>query len=438
MDLRDQAIAIFRSGVESVLPGKLIANFIKLDNNILICNNLAFDLNDFENVYLTGFGKASAAMAKAMEELLGNRVSGGFILTKYGHGSVLKKTVIREAGHPVPDSNGLKGTSEIVRMVQHASDHDLLIVLISGGGSSLLTDLPEDITLEDLIATNRLLILSGADIGEINAVRKHLSCLKGGQLARLAYPATVLALLISDVVGDPTDVIASGPTVPDCSSFQEAWDALDHYDLLEAVPVRVKGHLQKGMAGLHPETVREGDPLLEKTTTVVLGNNATALESCASKAAEMGFDAVILSGKVTGDVNEVADYIYSQMVPYMSEPQKGKTALLFGGEPTVRPTGNGQGGRNQHLALLMASKIEGIKGVTFLSAGTDGTDGPTDATGAVCDGETVSRSQKAGLDIISARNHFDSYPFFEREGGLIKTGPTFTNVMDVMIVLIDK
>jgi glycerate 2-kinase len=438
MDQRKMALGIFKAGVESVLPGNLINNHISLNDNILSLKDVNYDLSVYAHIYLVGFGKASAGMAGAMEAVLGDRITEGHIITKYGHAVPMRNITVTEAGHPVPDENGMAGTWKILEIIKKAKLNDLVIVLISGGGSALLTDLPEGINLEELASLNKLLINSGADISEINSVRKHLSQLKGGQLARLAFPASVLSLLLSDVTGDLPDVIASGPTVPDPSTFGDAIRVLEKYHIESLVPSSVREYLRKGESGFLPETVKETDSCFLRTRNVILGNNKTALGQSKSKAEEFGYDAVIVSNIIGGDVADVARMIFSETTASAKGNHGSKIALLFGGEPTVQHAGNGMGGRNQHLALLMAQKLTGITGITFLSAGTDGTDGPTDAAGAMCDGMTIQNAAEAGINAEEMAQNFDSYHFFKSTGGLIQTGPTYTNVMDLMIILINS
>ncbi|MCX6219543.1 MAG: glycerate kinase [Bacteroidia bacterium] len=434
----EEVIEIYHAGVESVLPVNLVRKSVNLHGTLLTCQSVSLNLSDFRHIYLLGFGKASAAMAVSLEELLGDSVTGGHVLTKYGHAKPLKKCTLTEAGHPIPDQNGVDGTLKIREFAELATAEDLLIILISGGGSALLTDLPEGITLKQLAVLNKLLVNSGAGIQEINSVRKHLSQIKGGQLARFACPAKVLTLLISDVAGDPLDVIASGPTVADPSTFNDAIEVLEKYHLTSSVSVELFDYLKKGQSGHLPETVKESDPGLLNCTNIILGNNYTALEGAKARAVELGYETLILTNRIEGDVNQVADYIYSEIKSSIKSPGMKKRALLFGGEPTVQHHGNGKGGRNQHLALLMAQKIDGVIGITFLSAGTDGTDGPTDAAGAICNGTTIRKAKRLNLNPVQMANDFNSYPFFEATGGLLRTGPTYTNVMDLIVVLIDK
>ena len=438
MDPIEESIEIYKAGVERVLPDNLIRNAVKLDGTFLTCQSVSLDLKDFDHIYLLGFGKASAAMAASMEELMGDSLTGGHVLTKYGHAKPLKKCTLTEAGHPIPDQNCVDGTQKIREFAELATTDDLLIILISGGGSALLTDLPKGVSLEQLTVLNQLLINSSASIQEINSVRKHLSQIKGGQLARLVYPAKILALLISDVAGDLLDVIASGPTVADPSTFSDAIKVLEKYHLISSVSDEIIDYLHNGRSGHLPETVKASDPRLLDCSNIILGNNYTALEGAKSKAEEFGYETIVLSDRLEGDVIHVADYIYSGIRSAIKSPGVKKRALLFGGEPTVQHHGNGKGGRNQHLTLLMAQKLDGIIGVTFLSAGTDGTDGPTDATGAISDGTTIKEAKRLNLNPEQMAHDFNSYPFFEATGGLLKTGPTYTNVMDLIVVLINK
>lgn len=432
-----EVLEIFLSAVESVLPENLIKKNLLVRNGQLSYRDVCIHLADFEHIYLIGFGKASAQMARTMEELLGNWLTGGHILTKYNHSVELKKCSITEAGHPIPDQNGIEGSKKIRELAEKATEKDLILVLVSGGGSSLLTDLPGKISLKELTELNKLLVNSGASIQEINTVRKHLSQLKGGQLARLAYPATLLSFLISDVTGDAPEVIASGPTVQDPTTFEEALQVLQKYQLRPLIAPSILNYLESGKLGEISETVKAGDPSLSCTRNFIVGNNRVALNQAKIKATKLGYETKIISCAVEGDVESVANYLFSEIISCRAIAKKQKTALLFGGEPTVKKTGGGKGGRNQHLALLMAEKLKELTKITFLSAGTDGTDGPTDATGAICDGTTIQRAIKLGLNPAELLANFDSYTFFSKVGGQILTGPTNTNVMDLMILLLD-
>lgn len=435
--LRNNAKEIFLAGVEIVKPDILIPHFVSLENNVLKIENHRFQLAEIRNIYLTGAGKASALMAKAIENILGSRISSGHIVTKYGHAVPLKYAFVTEAGHPVPDENGVKGTENILSIVNKASKDDLVICVISGGGSALLTDIPDGCTLNDLKILTDLLLKSGANINEMNCIRKHLSKVKGGMLSSAAYPARVVSLILSDVIGDPLDVIASGPTAPDPTTFKDAMDIIEKYGIKDKIPAGITKILNEGLNKIRKETLKESDEAFRLTTNLIIGNNKLALKKASKKAEALGYTTKIITDSLHSDVEDVADYIFSKLIKYRNENPEKKSCLLFGGEPTIKITGDGLGGRNQHLALLMAQKINGINGVVFLSGGTDGTDGPTDAAGAIAEPETLKRSEVLGLDINKYISNCDSYNFFRQEGGLIKTGPTQTNVMDLIVVLIN-
>lgn len=435
--LRNNAKEIFLAGVEIVKPDILIPHFVSLENNVLKIENHRFQLAEIKNIYLTGAGKASALMAKAIENILGSRISSGHIVTKYGHAVPLKYAFVTEAGHPVPDENGVKGTENILSIVNKASKDDLVICVISGGGSALLTDIPDGCTLNDLKILTDLLLKSGANINEMNCIRKHLSKVKGGMLSSAAYPARVVSLILSDVIGDPLDVIASGPTAPDPTTFKDALDIIEKYGIKDKIPAGITKILNEGLNKIRKETLKESDEAFRLTTNLIIGNNKLALKKAREKAEALGYATKIITDSLHSDVEDVADFIFSKLIKYRNENPGKKSCLLFGGEPTIKITGDGLGGRNQHLALLMAQKINGINGVVFLSGGTDGTDGPTDAAGAIAEPETLKRSEALGLDINKYISDCDSYNFFRQEGGLIKTGPTQTNVMDLIVVLIN-
>ena len=437
MDHRKLAIDIFLAGVESSKPINLINQFVSINQNVLQIGESALDLSVLQNIYIVGAGKASAAMAQAVESILGSRITGGHIITKYNHSVPLKYITITEAGHPVPDENGTKGTIQLMSIVNKAEIDDLVICLISGGGSALLADVPEGCTLEDLKAVNNILLKSGASIAEINCIRKHLSNVKGGLLAKAASPALVVSLIISDVIGDPLDVIASGPTVPDSSTFSDAISIIRNYKIKDEIPERIYKILIEGFDRKRQETLKESDEILFRTKNIIVGNNILAPNIAKEKAESFGYESQIITNKLNGDVVDVAKYIVEVANRIKEKKNDKKTCLLFAGEPVVKVKGNGLGGRNQHLALITSKLLKDLPGITILSAGTDGTDGPTDATGAVADSLTSANAINLNLDIEEYIKDFDSYNFFKKVGGLIITGPTQTNVMDLMVVLID-
>ncbi len=432
--MKQKAEEIFLSGVQSVLPDQLICNNLNINNNILFIGVKKFNLSDFENVYVLGMGKASALMAKEMENVLGELITDGHVVTKYGHGTELKRISITEAGHPIPDANGIAGTQKILEIARSATKHDIVICLISGGASALLADFPSGASLDDLKRTNELLVASGANIHEINTVRKHLSYVKGGQLAKGMYPATVIGLILSDVVGDSLDVIASGPTVADTSTFADAKLVIDKYKLL--LPAPIAQYIENGLNGSVPETPKTKDTIFERVYNFLIGSNRIALNAASKKAKELGFEPYIVTDALQGDVLDVAQYILQSIKKFK---QTGKPlCLLFGGEPTINVLGNGVGGRNQHLALYLATQVAGQENIVILCAGTDGTDGPTDAAGAVIDGKTLSSALVNNIHPEKYLSNSDSFHFFQQVGGHIVTGNTGTNVMDMIVVLVNN
>jgi len=433
--MRKEAEQIFLAGVDSVLPDKLIDRQIRREGDLLMVAENRFHLSRLRHIYLLAAGKAAALMAKETEKSLGYLITDGQVITKNGHGVPLERLTLTEAGHPIPDCHGVGATQQMLDIAQKAGKDDLVICLISGGASALMADYPEGATLEDLKKVNELLVRCGADIAEINTVRKHLSAVKGGQLARTAAPAQVVSLILSDVIGDRTDVIASGPTVADSSTFADALAVIGKYALGEQFPVPMLMHLRRGSEGLIPETPKPGDPSLLKVQNHVIGSNRLALEGAAQKARALGFESRIVTDALQGDYTEVAEFILNHIQQQVLQDASTPHCLLFGGEPTLKVTGNGLGGRNQHLALWLATKITHLKNITILCAGTDGNDGPTDAAGAVVDSHTLPDAWKKHIDAADHLSRFDSYHFFQHAGGHIITGNTRTNVMDMVVVL---
>jgi hydroxypyruvate reductase/glycerate 2-kinase len=438
MNSRFIAEQVFLAGVESVIPAHLIPGVITLNGDDLFIQNLRFSLSRFDNIYVIGAGKASAAMAFEIEKVLGSRITAGHIVVKYGHDYRLKYIKVTEAGHPVPDSNGFKATESILKIAHKANGNDLVLCLLSGGGSSLLTDFPAGSSMDEIMTVNDLLVKSGACIKEINAVRKHLSSVKGGQLARTVYPATLVSLILSDVTGDPPDVISSGPTCADPTTFSQAIEVLVKYNLTFEVPTGILKHLRDGEAGMVAETPKYSDAVFERTTNLLIGTNRVALEAARLKTLEYNINPLIIDDQLQGDTSSVAEYIVETALSYQKNEDEIKpVCLLFGGETTINMTGKGKGGRNQHLALKIAMLLKGFPGITVLSAGTDGNDGPTDAAGAVVDSGTISGAIFENIDPDKFLNNFDSYHFFKKAGGHIITGPTMTNVMDILVVIVE-
>ncbi len=391
-----------------------------------------------EKVYVVGAGKAAAAMARAVEDAYGDKISAGLVVTKYGHGGPLRRIACREAAHPVPDAEGVKAARELAGLCLGAGPNDLVIALISGGASALLPAPAGHLTLEQKQKTTRLLLECGANIHELNCVRKHLSSLKGGQLALLCDPAPLRTFILSDVIGDPLDVIGSGPTVPDETTFAEAWSVIYKYDLATKIPASVRGHLEQGVNHAIPDTPKPGDPLFANVSNILVGSNRLSLYAAEAIARQLGYKTLLLSTSLDGEAREVAK-VFAAMAReavISGRPSRPPLALLAGGETTVTLTKHhGLGGRNQEMALAVAQGIAGLPGTLFLAGGTDGTDGPTNAAGAFAFGDTIERAKAFEMHAVEYLARHDSHQFFEQLGDLLITGPTGTNVMDVYLLL---
>jgi hydroxypyruvate reductase len=435
--LRRDAYDIFCAGLKAVDPAEAVRRFVSLEKTTLRIGQTHYNLQSIERLYVIGAGKAAASMAKAVEEILADHIAEGLLIVKYGHVLETQKIVLHEAGHPVPDEAGLAGTRRILRMLEPLTQKDLVLCLLSGGGSALLTAPADGITLADKQQVTRQLLQCGATIGQINAIRKHLSAVKGGQLARIAYPAAVSSLIVSDVIGDPLDVIASGPTVADESTFDDCMAVLKKYKLTETIPPAVMNRIYQGVKGLLAETPKPDDPVLSGTQNLIIASNSLALDASAQKAKELGYNTRILSTTVDGPTRlaALAHTALLKKILGSEKPVSIPTCILSGGETTVIVRGNGLGGRNQEFVLAAAMEIEGLDNTVVFSAGTDGTDGPTDAAGAVADGKTTARARAKQMNPNAYLENNDSYHFFESLGDLIKTGPTHTNVMDLHLLL---
>lgn len=484
--LRACAWNILRAALDAVDPGAAVRRHLSVSGGRLFVGDPAdpgpvFDLAAIDRVLVVGAGKAGAPMAAAAAGILGKRLTGGLVVTKYGHALAepggAGPVEITEAAHPVPDAAGVEAAMRIVRILEGATARDLVLCLLSGGGSALLTAPAEGISLDDLRQLTRVLLACGAPIHDINTVRKHLSRVKGGQLARLASPAAVISLILSDVVGDPLDVIASGPTVPDPATFADAWGVLERYDVAGSVPAAVRDRLAAGAAGRAADTPKPGDPLFGRVHNVLAGNNRRAALAAADEAARLGFRPVLVSDRLQGEARRAGRVLAGlakslaagmpgsagdRTPPVPPEPGPGDprqttvplpgdstrqehprrdtptlpVCLLLGGETTVTLRGNGLGGRNQETALAAAIDLDGLEGVLVASVATDGGDGPTEAAGAFADGATVRRAQALGLDPAAHLDRNDSHPFFAALGDLVVTGPTRTNVNDLALVMV--
>ncbi|MBZ5583564.1 MAG: glycerate kinase [Acidobacteriia bacterium] len=420
--LRQNALSIFEAALAAADPAEAVRRRLERVN-----------FSRFRRIYVIGAGKAGASMAQAAERFLGRRIAAGLINVKYGHTARLRRIELNESGHPVPDERGVEGARRILEIAGAAGREDLVVCLISGGASALLPLPAPPLTLGDMQETTRLLLGCGAAIHEFNAVRKHLSAVTGGQLARAAAPARVEALLLSDVIGDSLDVIGSGPTAPDSSTFRDASDILCRYGLMDRVPESVSERLARGGLGEIPETPKPGDPLFARVRNTIVGSNRLALRAAARQARALGYRTLILASEVQGETREVARMhaAIAREIVNAGQPLRPPACVITGGETTVTLRGSGLGGRNQEFALAAALDIAGLPDVAVFSAGTDGTDGPTDAAGAFADGETLARKPDARRYL----DENDSYRYFNALGDLAITGPTNTNVMDVRLIL---
>ncbi len=438
IELRKAAIEIFGAAVQAVDPAAAIHRHMKREGTRLTVGGEVLDLAAVRQIVVVGLGKAGASMAGAVEEILGERIQRGVVVTKYGHVQPMKTIRLHEAGHPVPDEAGIAGAQAILDCVKGLGPEDLVLVLISGGGSALTPAPVEGISLAEKQALTKALLACGADIREMNMLRKHISRIKGGQLARAAQPAQVRTLILSDIVGDPLDAIASGPTVPDPTTYADALGILDKYRIRQEIPTGIRTHLEAGAAGKVSETPKPTDPLFARVKSLMVASNIQALEAAKAEAQRLGLRAMILSSFIEGETRDVARMhaALALEVRASGNPVAPPVCFITGGETTVTLKGKGKGGRNQEFALAAALDIAGLRDVVVLSAGTDGTDGPTDAAGAIADGDTLERAVAAGLKPRAALDGNDAYPFFARLSDLIITGPTRTNVMDVRLVLV--
>lgn len=431
------AIAIFRAGVEAVQPGHFIPQYIQVREEGFQIGHLLLDKAANYKLYLAAVGKAASAMALEAENILGEQIHEGLVVTKHGHALPLRHCHLIEAGHPVPDENSLAGANALSAMFKAATSQDVILLLISGGASALIADTPHNCSLAAVQQTVQLLLDSGAAIDEVNTVRKHLSAIKGGQLMTLTE-ATVIALVLSDVPGDDLSVIASGLTVADPSSFQDAWEIIEKYQLAHLLPQAIRNLIIAGTKKMIPDTPKPGNPAFLKVHNFTVASNSTALEAACQKANELGYNTFILSPMLTGEADVQAEYFVHRL---QHEAGDKAVCLLWGGETTVTIKGKGKGGRNQQFALAalcalqQKNQIKDHK-VVILSGGTDGTDGPTDAAGAMFDSDSMEKLKTHSLNPEAYLYGNDAYHFFEKTGGLIKTGPTQTNVMDVVVGLI--
>jgi len=435
-EVKKRALSIFNAALSSVNPDKAV----KAHGEYLIS---FYRSKHIKKVFVIGFGKASLEMAKAINEASGAIIDKGIIITKYGHARGIKSIdniEVYEAGHPIPDEFGVSATEKIIELLRKADQSTLVICLISGGGSALLVLPIEPIKLEEKQTVTRLLLEAGADINEINAVRKHISSVKGGRLAKIAYPAHIKSLILSDVIGDRLDVIASGPTTFDTTTYMDAVKVIKKYKLLDKIPENVIDVLYKGLNGEISETLKENDPVLANTENIIIGSNKIALAAAEKMAIELGFHTEILTSRLQGEAKKAGRWLAGIAKAYKEKIAQSvinkPVCLLSGGETTVKVIGSGKGGRNTELALSFAIEIDGMEGIFLISSGTDGTDGPTNAAGAYATADTIKKAKRLGMVPEAYLKNNDSYNFFKNIDGLLITGPTGTNVMDIQVIIV--
>jgi glycerate 2-kinase len=433
---RGLARDVLAAALAAVAPRTAVHRHLHRDGDRLVADGAMYDLTRYRRVRVVGAGKASGAMAAAVEDLLGDHIDDGLVVVKDGYGAPTSRITLREGGHPVPDARGLAATTELLGLLRDLHADDLLLVLLSGGGSALLEQPVPGVDLAALQATTDLLLRAGAAIAEVNTVRKHLSRVKGGGLARAAAPASVLALVLSDVLGDPLDVIASGPLAPDPTTYADASAVLARYELWNQVPDTVAAHLRAGLAGRVAETPKPGDPAFGRVRQLVIGGIAQAADAAVAQARALRLNALLLSTYVEGEARDVGRVLaaLARELALREQPLRRPACLVLGGETTVTVRGAGLGGRNQEVALSAIPGLAGLHDVLVLSAATDGGDGPTDAAGAWADGTSLARATAQGLDPSDYLARNDAFHFFAALNDLLRTGPTLTNVNDLMFV----
>jgi len=436
-ELRQSARLIWEAALNAANPATCIRNFVQADDNMLFVGGKRIEIRG--RLIVIGAGKPSARMAQVIEEILGSHITGGLVVTKYGHSLPLHRIKLVEAGHPIPDNAGNRAALDTRELLRGLTADDIVLVLISGGASALWTAPAEGITLEEIQEVTSMLLRAGATIRELNAVRKHLSAIKGGQLARWAAPANVISLIVSDVIGDPIDFVGSGPTAPDTTSFSDAYAIIQKYGL--EVPDAVRDRIKEGARGQIPETPKPGDPVFKNVSNHIIANNRLLIDAAVAKARELNLNTLILGTEVEGEAKDIGRFFaaIAREIGRSGNPVKPPACILAAGETTVTVRGHGVGGRNQEMALAWAISMAARPASTtacFASVATDGTDGPTTAAGGIVDQFTYSRGVELGLIPLKYLRANDSSNFLKATDDLIVTGPTQTNLMDLQILLV--
>ncbi|MFQ6124569.1 MAG: glycerate kinase [Candidatus Heimdallarchaeota archaeon] len=440
-ELREIAIDLINSAISAIHPSKLIRNNIALETNGLKLGTEKIPFNQFNKVVVVGGGKGSGFMAQEVEQILKDYILHGTVAVLEGTESLFSTKRIQICGseHPIPSPGGVAAVEQILKDIRTSNKDDLVLCLISGGGSAILPSPEETLSLEDLQCVNQLLLESGATIHEINVVRKHLEKTKGGKLAQIAFPRKVVSLILSDVVGDSLDTIASGPTYPDASTFQDAMKVLTKYHLWDKIPSRARTIIEDGVAGKLADTPKMNDKIFHNVRNYIIGNNETACLAMKAKAEMLSFNATILSTEIEGEARHfgtILGSIAKRLSMRRNTIPCAPCLLIFGGETTVTVRGTGKGGRNQELCVAAAKKIDGLRNVLIASFSTDGIDGPTNAAGGIIDGRTLQKAAEKGLDVNDFLNRNDSYTFLKQIHGLLITGSTASNVADISFVLV--
>ena len=441
--LGQDAEAIMAAALNAVDPYSCVQNHLTRDKSTLEINGERINLANIERIFLVAIGKASVPMAVAVLDSMEELITGAMAVTKDAKflelNGYLDKLEVFQGGHPVPTEESVNATREVLDRIPPLSERDLVIAAISGGGSALFTDPLEGITLADLQAMTTLLLKSGADIQEINTIRKHLDGVKGGRLAARWAPAQIQTLILSDVIGDDLDMIASGPTVADPTTFADAWAIVEKYNLLEVMPPSVRKVLEGGLAGKVPETMKPAEFNGLNVRNHLVGTNRLAALAGKAKVEELGYKAEVLTTTLTGTTDIVAEKLADLIRTRIEKREPGTMAscLILGGETTVNVTGTGKGGRNQDLVMRMVPFLSERDDVLFISLATDGDDGPTDAAGAVADGQVYhDGARKLGLKIEEYVANNDAYEYLKQTGCLIMTGATGTNVNDLVFIFL--
>lgn len=436
--MRNDAYSILSEAISAVDPSACIYRSMNKESGTVIINGSSYDLSLYDNIYAIAFGKAAISMSKAIEDILGDFLTGGIAVTKHGFADSLAKMKVYEANHPIPDANSIAAGQAVHDFLEHTGENDLIFFLISGGGSALITLPRKEVTITDIVKLTAGIMRAGATIDELNTIRKHLCSIKGGGLAKMAYPSQSVSLILSDVVGDPLDVIASGPTVPDTSTFDDFHEIVQRYGL--KLSPAVSGLLEDGLEGVIDETPTSGAHVFERASHYLVGNNSLALQEAQKKASDLGYNTTILTSSIVGEAKEVAKVFaaIAREERLRRTPLELPACILAGGETTVTMKGKGAGGRCQEMALSFGIEVADLEGLLFLAAGTDGNDGTTDHAGAFADGDTVQRGKNLQMDARRELYDNNSYDYFKETGDLITTGPTGTNVMDIYMILVER